>query len=397
MSTANAASFQDATAELRAEPPAAEIEVSPESEADVPGLQDRAGKRTPWWVFAAVALLLVVGRQGVRWWNYADSHSSTDNAFIAGHVHLISSRVAGTVSEVSVDDNQTVAGGAALVKLDPRDFELRVEQARYQIVEADAQVAQAEAQWRQAKAQTAQAEAKSVRSAAELQKARLDFERAEHLTEGGHFVTISKQEFDAAKAAFEVAEASASVAKADLETNQALAQAAQAAHSVALAHRQTAQVNLSDAQLQLSYATIPAPVAGTLGRKAVEVGQRVQAGQALLALVADQKWVVANFKETQLARMKPGQAVSIRIDALPGKKFRGTVESFAPASGAQFALLPPDNATGNFTKIVQRVPVKIVFDPKDIRGLESSIVPGLSAVVDVDLGGTEPAAAPSSP
>jgi membrane fusion protein (multidrug efflux system) len=158
---------------------------------------------------------------------------------------------------------------------------------------------------------------------------------------------------------------------------------------VAQAQRRTAEVGLADAELQLSYTTVSAPVAGTLGRKSVEAGQRVQPGQALLAVVADQKWVVANFKETQLASMKVGQNVSIRIDALPSRAFRGYVESFSPASGAQFALLPPDNATGNFTKIVQRVPVKIVFDPEDIKGFESRIVPGLSTVVSVQLRETE--------
>jgi membrane fusion protein, multidrug efflux system len=116
------------------------------------------------------------------------------------------------------------------------------------------------------------------------------------------------------------------------------------------------------------------------------VGQRVQPGQALVAVVADHKWIIANFKETQLPKMRTGQPVAVRIDAIPGQTFAGQIESFSPASGAQFALLPSDNATGNFTKIVQRVPVKIVFDPCAIQGFEARIVPGLSAIVEVDIG-----------
>jgi membrane fusion protein (multidrug efflux system) len=143
--------------------------------------------------------------------------------------------------------------------------------------------------------------------------------------------------------------------------------------------------NLADAQLQLSYTTVTAPSPGRIGRKQVEVGQRVQPGQPLLALVEVSPWIVANFKETQLERMRPGQPVEIKVDAYPGRIFRGYVESFSPASGAQFALLPPENATGNFTKIVQRVPVKIVFDPESIKGFESMLLPGMSVVPTVDV------------
>ena len=142
---------------------------------------------------------------------------------------------------------------------------------------------------------------------------------------------------------------------------------------------------MKDAQLQLSYTNITSPSTGRVGRKTVEEGQRVQPGQALMAIVDNDYWLVANFKETQLEDMQPGQPVEIKLDAFPHHTFRGRVDRISPASGATFALLPPDNATGNFTKIVQRVPVKIVLDRDSIKGYESRIVPGMSAEVSVEV------------
>jgi membrane fusion protein (multidrug efflux system) len=156
-------------------------------------------------------------------------------------------------------------------------------------------------------------------------------------------------------------------------------------YAVARAAIDQAKVALNDAQLQLSYTNLKAPASGRIGRKSVEVGQRVQPGQPLLAIVENQVWVVANFKETQLKRMHPGQETEVKLDALPSHIFKGKVDSVAPASGAQFSLLPPDNATGNFTKIVQRIPVKVVLEPQSIKGFESLLTPGMSAVVSVTV------------
>jgi membrane fusion protein, multidrug efflux system len=142
---------------------------------------------------------------------------------------------------------------------------------------------------------------------------------------------------------------------------------------------------LKDAQLQLSYTNITAPAAGRVGRKNVEVGNRVQVGTPMMAIVNNDSWVVANFKETQLEKMKPGKPVEIKLDSFPHHTFKGRVDSISPASGAQFALLPPDNATGNFTKIVQRIPVKVVFDQESIKGYEARITPGMSAEVAVEV------------
>ncbi|MCX6926694.1 MAG: HlyD family secretion protein [Verrucomicrobia bacterium] len=304
------------------------------------------------------------------WWNHARTWVSTDNAFVAAHIHQISSRVAGTVTEVLVEENQLVEAGKLIARLDVRDFEVKRQQGL-------AQVAQAQAQVQQANAQIAQARAQVAREQAQATKAKQDFERAKALFQGTA-EAISRQEFDAAQAGADAAQAALRAVEAAVESTGALAVAAQAQVKVA-------QANLKEAELQLSYTEILAPTAGRIGKKNLETGNRVQPGQALLALVQPDVWVAANFKETQLAHLKPGQPVRLRVDAFPGRVFAGRVESLAPASGAQFALLPPDNATGNFTRIVQRVPVKIVFDSQSTGDCRDRIVPGMSAVVEIKI------------
>jgi membrane fusion protein (multidrug efflux system) len=292
----------------------------------------------------------------------------TDNAYVAAHVHQVSPRVAGTVSEVLVQENQVVAAGQVVARLDARDYEVKRQ-------EALAQSAQAHAHFQQAQAQIALARAEIAREQAHTTKAQQDLLRAKSLSQGAN-EAISRQEFDAAQAG-------ADAARAALEAVRSALASAEAATGAAQAQEKLAEANLEDAELQLSYTEILAPAAGRIGKKNLETGNRVQPGQALLALVQPDVWVVANFKETQLARLKPGQPVRLRMDAFPGRVFAGRVESLAPASGAQFALLPPDNATGNFTKIVQRVPVRIALDPGQ-PGM-ARLRPGLSAVVTVKL------------
>lgn len=301
---------------------------------------------------STAALLLVA--MGLRWWGYLQTWESTDNAYVSGHVHTISSRIAGNVLDVLVNDNQEVVAGEVLALLDTRDFEVRRVQAHALVSQADAQIAQAKAQ--------------VAREEAILARAERDFHRAEELIHAASGA-ISQQEFDNDKAAFETAKASLA--------------ATEAASTAALAQREVAAANLADAELQLSYTKIVAPATGRIGRKNVEKGNHVQPGQALLALVQPEIWVTANFKETQLRRLHAGQSVRLDIDGFPGQDFFGKVESISPASGAEFALLPPDNATGNFTKIVQRVPVKIVFDSKSLQAPGVGIVPGMSVVARV--------------
>jgi membrane fusion protein (multidrug efflux system) len=305
-----------------------------------------------------------------RWWDYTRTWVRTDNAYVAAHIHQVSPRVAGTVTEVLVEENQTVEAGKVIARLDGRDFEVKRQQGL-------AQVAQAQAQVQQANAQIAQARAQVAREQAQATKAKQDFERAKALFQGTAGA-ISRQEFEAAQAGADAAQAALLAAEAALASSSALAAAAQAQEKVA-------QANLQEAGLQLSYTEILAPAAGRIGKRNLETGNRVQPGQALLALVQPDVWVAANFKETQLAHLKPGQAVRLRVDAFPGRIFTGHVESLAAASGAQFALLPPDNATGNFTKIVQRVPVKIAFDSQSTGDCQGRIVPGMSAVVQIKV------------
>jgi membrane fusion protein, multidrug efflux system len=384
---ASMAATLDGTLNLESNPPVSAIcETMAEDARVEPGCRSR--RPAPGWIAGTAGLLGVAVVAGYGWWRTAEAHVNTDNACIAANIHQVSSRVAGTVVQVAFQDNQRIEADASLVMLDPRDLDLRVEQARNAVAKAGGQLVQAEAQSQQARAQRAQIEAKAAKAEAELNKARLDLERAQRLTESGRFTSISRQEFDATQAAYDVAQSAVGVVAADRAAAQAALEAALAAHVIAQAQQAAARVELADAELQRSYATISAPVTGTVGRRNVEVGQRVQPGQALLALVADEKWVIANFKETQLARMRVGQRVTVWLDAIPGKSFAARIESFSPASGAQFALLPPDNATGNFTKVVQRVPVKIVFEPGALRGFEEKIAPGLSAVARVELRGT---------
>jgi len=303
-----------------------------------------------------IAALLGAGYAGYGWWNYAHTWVATDNAAVSGHVHAVSTRLAGTVSEVLVSENQPVAAGTVLARLDPRDLTVACEKANAALAQAEAQVEQARAQ--------------VLRDETLTSKAQADFDRAQQLVRGGTSV-ISRQEFDTAKAAVDAASAA-------LKATKALELAAEAQVKVA-----TAQVK--DAELQEGYTEIVAPAAGRIGRKNLEVGNRVQAGQSLLAVVEPEVWVTANYKETQLERLHPGQRARLEVDSFPGQKFTGTVESLSPASGAEFALLPPDNATGNFTKIVQRVPVKIVFDKASVGNYAGRIAPGMSVVVQVNV------------
>lgn len=307
------------------------------------------------WSGLAVVVVLA-GYGAYRWWHEAQAWVVTDNAYVAGHIHQGSPRIAGTVTEVLVSENQTVTAGQVLARLDPADLQVRREQVR-------AAQTQAEAQLNQAQARVRGEEAAAT-------KAQLDFDRADQLSHEANSV-ISKQELDNAKAALALAQAAVAAARAQATS--------------AVAQVQVAAANLKEAELQLTYTEITAPAAGRIGRKNVETGNRVQPGQALLAIVSPEIWVVANFKETQLTHLRPGQSVKLSVDTFPGYIFAGRVESVAPASGAQFALLPPDNATGNFTKIVQRVPVKIVFEDAALQTFSDRIVPGMSAMVKVNV------------
>lgn len=334
-------------------------------------------------LIAGLIALAAVGAGG-RMWYRSHNFVETENAYIAGHVHPVSSRIAGVVSKVLIEDNQLVKEGDVIAEFDPFDQRVRVEQIEAQIAAVEQQVLQAEAQIAQVNAQASAAGAQVAQSQAQLLRASQDAERYGQLY-SSQMKAVSKAELDAANAARAAATADLAARKDNAVAAKAQIGSATAAREVLKAQANVLKVQLKDARQQLAYNRITAPVTGRIGKRTLEVGQRVQAGQQLTAIVQDNVWVTANFKETQLAELKPGQPVHLTVDALPGKELMGRVDSFAPASGAQFALLPADNATGNFTKIVQRVPVKITFKPEDLKALQGRLVPGMSVIAEVSL------------
>jgi membrane fusion protein (multidrug efflux system) len=328
-------------------------------------------------------IALVALGVGGRMWYRSHNYVETENAYVSGHVHPVSSRIAGVVTRVLVEDNQAVKAGDVIAELDPADQRVRIEQIEAQIASAQQQVVQADAQIAQVKAQASGAQAQVAQSQAQLQRARQDAERYGQLY-NTQMKAVSKAELDGANAARAGATADLAARRDNALAAQAQTAAAGAARDVARAQVKVLQTQLKDARQQLGYNQVVAPVAGRIGKRSVEVGARVQPGQQLAAIVQDDVWVTANFKETQLAALRPGQEVHIAVDALDDKELVGRVDSFSPASGNQFALLPADNATGNFTKIVQRVPVKIVLRAEDVRKLGGRLVPGMSALAEIE-------------
>lgn len=347
-------------------------------------------------VLLTAVALAVAGWIG-HFFYLAYHYEETDNAYIVGHLHQISPQIEGQVKEVLVTDNQTVQAGQLLVRLDPLEFQIGVqkaqaglEQARAQETQATAAATQAGAQIAEARARVAQAEAQLRQTAAELELARLTLKRQELLFT--HDGVSTQAELDNARSAARASEAAQAANEANLTAARASVGSAQAvqasAEAQAVAARASSNVleaSVHEAERKLSYATLTAPAAGRIGNKAVESGNYVVPGQLLLALAEPDVWIVANYKETQLARIRLGQDVEITVDALPGRTLYGKVDSIAPASGAQFALLPPDNATGNFNKVVQRIPVKITLAPTNAEELSRTLRLGYSVVSRVRI------------
>src|SRR5271154_303045 len=320
------------------------------------------------------------------------THESTDDAFIAGHIVSIAPRIAGQVSAVYVLDNQLVRSNDLLVEIDPSDYAttLSQKQAAQNSSASNFKAAVAGYNLMGVKGTPAEATAKESKAdadaaAATATRAKADFERAQTLRTNE---TISAQEFDQAKAAADEAEANFNSAKqkADADESKVDEANAQLAAAKAEADAVFSQLNQSktevdSAQLNFSYTKIFAPSDGRVTRKQVEAGDYLQAGQQIMSLVPVEVWVVANFKESQLRKMKPGQSAFVEIDALGGRKFAAHVDSVQAGSGAAFSLLPPENATGNFVKVIQRVPVKIIFD--DVLPADHTIGPGLSVTPSV--------------
>jgi len=307
-----------------------------------------------------VGAALVAGAAwGYRTVRFLAGHATTDDAQVEAHIAPVLPKVPGFVTAVLVDDNQKVEVGQPLVRIDDRELRSRTDNARASLENARASIFVAHASVEVARATAASARAGIAAARVTLKKTSDDVDRLEPLRRKEE---VSRQQFDAAVAARDAAAAQVDAALAHAEA--AAAQADAAGRQIAVAETQAAQKKaaLDEAELQLTWVLVTSPSKGVVARKNVETGQFVQAGQPLLAVVDDSHpWVVANYKETQLKRMRVGQDVEIEVDAYPGRAFAGRIDSLAGATGARFALLPPDNASGNFVKVVQRIPVKIVL------------------------------------
>jgi len=388
--------------------------------------------------FQALIGVIILSVVGVGVWMYRTAgRESTDDAQVDAHVAQISARVGGTVLRVPVKDNQPIEAEATLVEIDARDYQIAVDRARADLLDAEAaaqaaqsnvpitsttaagnvtharsSIEQAEAGINEAEKGIEAAKARLAASSSRVREAEAnatrstrDVERLKGLLAKDE---VSQQQYDAAVAAAEGQRAAVDTAKSQVleaetgvraaesrlvqarsgvnaaqaslrsaETGPDQVAAIRARAAAAAAHAQQAKAVLAQAELNLQHATLKAPVRGIVSRKSVEVGQNVQAGQPLMAIIAlDEVWVTANFKETQLQNMRPGQRATLKVDAIGGREFIGHVDSIAAATGARFSLLPPENATGNFVKVVQRVPVKIVLDAG--QDPEHVLRPGLS-------------------
>jgi membrane fusion protein (multidrug efflux system) len=399
----------------------------------VPLLQQRRVR-----LIAAAVVVLVIGV--LIWVWITAGRESTDDAQVDAHVTQMAARVGGTVQRVAVADNQQVESGAALVEIDPRDYQVAVDKARAELADAQAAAVAAqsnvpitsttatsnvtnaqgsveqargagdaaEKELEAAHARLATAQARQREAQTNAAKTARDVERLRGLLAKDE---VSQQQFDAASAAADTAKAGADSAasqvveaaagirvaesrlvqaRAGLQQAEAGLRTAETAPEQVTAMRaraesaqarvKQAQAALAQAELNLQYTTVKAPQRGVVSRKSIEIGQVVQPGQPLLALIPlDNVWVTANFKETQLTNMRPGQAATVVVDAYGRREFKGHVDSIAPATGARFSLLPPENATGNYVKVVQRVPVKIVLeagqDPEHLLRPGMSVVP----------------------
>ncbi|WP_028374846.1 HlyD family secretion protein [Leeuwenhoekiella sp. MAR_2009_132] len=355
-------------------------------------------KKTNKKFIAIISVLLVIGvTYGTIKFIHSLSHEETDDAQVEANMNSIIPHVGGYVEKIYVTDNQFVKKGDTILVIDQRDYTVKLEQAQAQLAAAQSQVGIAESTIgsSQANASASSAQVSSSRGSIETAKIQLgratnDFNRYKNLYENK---SITTQQFEQAQAAMQEAEANLSILK---NQQKALQSQNSAAYSqtdvtkkqvtVAEANVKSAQAMVDAAQLSLDYTVITAPIDGQLSAVEIQRGQFVQPGQALFYLVnTTDKWVVANFKETQLSDMKVGQKVGIEIDAYPDEEFEGVITNFSPATGARFSLLPPDNATGNFVKTVQRLPVKIDFTTNNDTEKLARLRTGMNANVDVHL------------
>jgi membrane fusion protein (multidrug efflux system) len=344
-----------------------------------------ASKRRIGLISAGVVALLGVGAWVIRHWGI----ESTDDAQIQAHLYRMSSRLPGTVAEVLVEANQPVSKGQVLLRLDDSDQRAAVNRAEADLAAALAKAEAARvtvgADRSDADASRQQADGAQLEAKAELERTRIDLERFQRLKAAG---AASQQQLELARSQFLQAEGRLSRSagsRATAQGDQAKISVDRSKAVAAASEVLQARSALASARLQLGYTTVVAPAAAVVGAREVEPGQSVQPSQGLLSLVGRSIWVEANFKETQVGSMRVHNRAEVRVDALPGVTLKGQVSSLSPASGARFALLPPDNATGNFTKVVQRVTVRIDLEPAALARWQARLKPGMSVTAQVHI------------
>jgi membrane fusion protein, multidrug efflux system len=328
------------------------------------------------WLLAAVSscLLVIAAIAGLLYWLSVRNYESTDDAFIAARSFSVAPKVAGYITDVPVTDNQHVKAGDLLARLDDRDYKIAVHQASAQVAVAQANIANVNAQIDSQQEQIKQAQAQVNQAEAQLLFAQQEEARARDLAEKGAGTVQNEQQ---TRSNLQSQQANTARTKAALTAAQLGIKTLQAQLESARASLQQAQAQLDQANLNLQYTRVTAAQPGHVVKLTEAVGTFATAGQSLMMFVPDDIWIVANYKETQLSNMRPGQPVEITVDAYPGRRLNGHIASVQPGSGTAFSLLPAENATGNYVKVVQRVPVKIVVDnwPDDI-----AIGPGMSVV-----------------
>jgi membrane fusion protein (multidrug efflux system) len=334
--------------------------------------------RHPWVVLTSTVLVVIIAAATTSFFLMGGSRQSTNDAYVEGRVVRISPKVSGQVISLRVDDNDTVKAGDLLLEIDPVDYQAKVDQAVAAVAAAESAVEQAKAAVLRADANVGEAQAAARAAATEATRRASDYRRYAAMGTDG----VSEQQLETAKHASDAANDQKDAAEKKSIAAAAELNAAKTNVTSAEAQVAAAKAQLRFAELQLQYTKVYAPESGRVTKRNVESGAIVATAQPLLAIVRNERWVIANFKEVQLHRMRIGQPVEVHIDSYPDLPLRGHVQSLQSGTGSRFELLPPENATGNWVKVVQRLPVKIVFEPNQpwVERLE----PGMSVEVTVD-------------
>ncbi len=316
---------------------------------------------------------------GIYFMIHSIYYQSTDDAFVEGHIISMAPRVSGPVVKMLIDDNMPVKKGQLLIEIDPNDYEVKLAQTKAKLAQARAALNISQEDINRSESGVEESAHDVASTSSKLDFAQKDYKRYSAMYKEG---ISSKQEYDSSKTGLTVAKSNHKSALEKEKAAKAILESAKAKKDAAQADIEKLEAEVKECELNLSYTKIYAPQDGLITNRSVEQGNYVQVAQPMFAIVPEKMWVVANFKETQITNMKPGQPVKIKIDTYPGKRFKGRVDSIQRATGAKASLFPPENAVGSYVKIVQRVPVKIVFE-EDIS--KYNIVPGLSVVPEVKV------------